>query len=82
MILAFKLHYINVNTNKKEHNMKSMTTKKLVLNRGTVANLENVQMNDVKGGTIFWPLTSYDVQHHCYTLCKPGYCSPKPPPAD
>ncbi|HLP47853.1 MAG TPA: class I lanthipeptide [Candidatus Kapabacteria bacterium] len=48
-------------------------SKKLVLNRATVANLTNDQMRALKGGATE---TSYDVINHCYTLCVPGYCSP------
>lgn len=44
--------------------MKYKLSKQLVLNKGTVVNLNNVKMGEIKGGTedrnedpMFWPLT-------------------------
>jgi hypothetical protein len=46
-------------------------SKKLALNKATVVNLTNEQLDALKGGH---PLTSYDIINHCYTQCIPSYC--------
>ena len=48
-------------------------SKKLSLNKATVADLNNSQMTAVQGGA---PWTSLGILNKCYTLCDTGVCCP------
>ena len=48
-------------------------SKKLSLNKATVADLNNSQMKTVQGGA---PWTSIGIQNKCYTMCLTGACCP------
>ena len=48
-------------------------SKKLSLNKATVADLNNSQMKAAHGGA---PWTSLDILNKCYTRCDTGICCP------
>ncbi|HLP60648.1 MAG TPA: class I lanthipeptide [Candidatus Deferrimicrobium sp.] len=46
-------------------------SKKMTLNKATLANLTNEQMQSAQGGL---PETSWGVWNNCYTHCLTGVC--------